>query len=327
MACWCGLESQQPTCPQVRHIRRCAQVSSPCSVHSWHCRGVERLGGVELRPRPGARRSGTPRKSRRRVLLSMLFNDRIGAEVSATWVPSCWRSSWLRSYWPRWPATTTCRSPLALVVAGLLAGLIPGVPGIELNPDLVLFVILPPLLWSAGLESSYVAMRRNIRPIGLLAVGLPLATTFAVGHRRVPDGARADDRGGADARRDRRAARCGVGDRDRAQARPAAPDDDAAGRREPAQRRDRADRVQGRRSRRPSAPRQLGAAGSATFALAAAGGVVVGWSLGSLIVYIRCRLDDPLVESADRAGRAVRHLPASPRRSTARACSPWSSPR
>ena len=42
-------------------------------------------------------------------------------------------------------------------------------------------MILPPLLWSAGMESSYVALRKNIRPIGLLAVGLPLATTFAVG--------------------------------------------------------------------------------------------------------------------------------------------------
>lgn len=71
--------------------------------------------------------------------------------------------------------------PLALVVAGLLAGLIPGVHGIELEPDLVLFVILPPLLWSAGLESSYVALRKNTRRIGLLAVGLPLVTTFAVG--------------------------------------------------------------------------------------------------------------------------------------------------
>ena len=74
-------------------------------------------------------------------------------------------------------------APLALVVAGLLAGMIPGLHGIgiELEPELVLFVILPPLLWSAGLESSYVALRRNMRPIGLLAVGLPLATTFAVG--------------------------------------------------------------------------------------------------------------------------------------------------
>jgi NhaP-type Na+/H+ or K+/H+ antiporter len=73
-------------------------------------------------------------------------------------------------------------APLALVVAGLLAGLLPGFKQIELNPELVLYVLLPPLLWSAGLESSYVALRRNIRPIGLLAVGLPLATTFAVGY-------------------------------------------------------------------------------------------------------------------------------------------------
>ena len=81
-------------------------------------------------------------------------------------------------------------APLALVVAGLAAGLIPGFKQIELDPELVLYVLLPPLLWSAGLESSYVALRRNIRPIGLLAVGLPLATTFAVGfvaYKTVPE--------------------------------------------------------------------------------------------------------------------------------------------
>ena len=50
-------------------------------------------------------------------------------------------------------------APLALVVAGLLAGLIPGFKDIELSPELVLYVLLPPLLWSAGLESSYVALR------------------------------------------------------------------------------------------------------------------------------------------------------------------------
>ena len=72
-------------------------------------------------------------------------------------------------------------APLVLVVAGLAIGLIPGAPTVQLDPDLVLFVLLPPLLWSAGLESSYVALRRNVRPIGLLAVGLPLATAFAVG--------------------------------------------------------------------------------------------------------------------------------------------------
>ena len=68
-------------------------------------------------------------------------------------------------------------APLGLVVAGLAVGLIPGVPAIEMQPQLVMFVVLPPLLWSAGLESSYLALRKNVRPIGLLAVGLPRSET------------------------------------------------------------------------------------------------------------------------------------------------------
>ena len=73
-------------------------------------------------------------------------------------------------------------SPLTLVVAGLIVGLIPGIPQIMLDPHLVLFVILPPLLWTAGLETSYVDLRKNIAAIGWLAVGLPIATTFVVGY-------------------------------------------------------------------------------------------------------------------------------------------------
>ena len=72
-------------------------------------------------------------------------------------------------------------SPLILVLVGLIACQIPGVPELELDPDLVLFVVLPPLLYSAALDSSYLALRSNLRPIGFLAVGLPLATTAAVG--------------------------------------------------------------------------------------------------------------------------------------------------
>ena len=106
-------------------------------------------------------------------------------------------------------------APLALVVAGLLAGLIPGLHGIELEPELVLFVILPPLLWSAGLESSYVNLRRNRRPIGLLAVG-PAAGDDVRGRRGgLSHRARADGRRGADARRHRGATRRGVGRGDR----------------------------------------------------------------------------------------------------------------
>jgi len=72
-------------------------------------------------------------------------------------------------------------SPLALVIAGLIASEIPGVLDIRLDPEFVLYVFLPPLLFSAAWESSYFTLRDNIRPIALLSVGLVLFTTLAVG--------------------------------------------------------------------------------------------------------------------------------------------------
>ncbi|MCX6468222.1 MAG: Na+/H+ antiporter [Corynebacteriales bacterium] len=72
-------------------------------------------------------------------------------------------------------------SPLILVLVGLGISWIPGLPIVGLDPDVVLFIILPPLLYSAAQDSSYVALRRNIRAIGLLAVALPLVTTVVVG--------------------------------------------------------------------------------------------------------------------------------------------------
>jgi Na+/H+ antiporter len=76
-------------------------------------------------------------------------------------------------------------SPIALVLAGIavtLVGLLPGVnlPEIRLDPDIVLLVFLPPLLYSAALESSYVNIRANLRPILLLSVGLVVVTTAVV---------------------------------------------------------------------------------------------------------------------------------------------------
>ncbi|GAB91120.1 Na+/H+ antiporter [Gordonia rhizosphera] len=72
-------------------------------------------------------------------------------------------------------------APLILVVVGLAIGWIPGTPEVELEPELVLFLILPPLLYSAAQESSYQAIRANRRAIGLLAIGLPLFSTVVVG--------------------------------------------------------------------------------------------------------------------------------------------------
>ncbi|WP_461665856.1 Na+/H+ antiporter [Gordonia sputi] len=72
-------------------------------------------------------------------------------------------------------------SPLVLVLVGLAIGWIPGLPTAELDPEFVLFVILPPLLYSAAQDSSYQEIRANRRAIGLLAIGLPLFTAVAVG--------------------------------------------------------------------------------------------------------------------------------------------------
>ncbi len=72
-------------------------------------------------------------------------------------------------------------APLVLVVAGIAASFLPGVGVIEFEPDVVLLLVLTPLLYSAALESSFLGVRANLRPIGLLAVGLPVFTAAAVG--------------------------------------------------------------------------------------------------------------------------------------------------
>ncbi|MBI3621642.1 MAG: Na+/H+ antiporter [Nitrospirae bacterium] len=70
--------------------------------------------------------------------------------------------------------------PILLVIGGLLLGLIPHLPAFSLDPDLVFLVFLPPILWAAAYFTSWRDFRANARPIGLLAVGLVLATTAAV---------------------------------------------------------------------------------------------------------------------------------------------------
>ncbi|HEX6712058.1 MAG TPA: cation:proton antiporter, partial [Thermoleophilaceae bacterium] len=70
--------------------------------------------------------------------------------------------------------------PIVLVLGGLVAGAIPGLPDITLNPDLVLVIFLPPLLYSAGIFADLRALRDYLRPILLLSIGLVLATTVTV---------------------------------------------------------------------------------------------------------------------------------------------------
>lgn len=70
--------------------------------------------------------------------------------------------------------------PILMVVAGLGIGLLPGVPRVELDPELVLALFLPPILFSAAFFLSPRDLWRNVRPISLLAVGLVFTTTLAV---------------------------------------------------------------------------------------------------------------------------------------------------
>jgi CPA1 family monovalent cation:H+ antiporter len=71
-------------------------------------------------------------------------------------------------------------TPVLQLVAGLALGLAPGIATPELDPDLIFFVFLPPILWSAAMFTSPREFRRNIGSIGLLAVGLVLVTTVVV---------------------------------------------------------------------------------------------------------------------------------------------------
>ena len=70
--------------------------------------------------------------------------------------------------------------PVVLVLAGLLYAALPG-KNISLEPDLVLAVVIPPLLYSAAIEASLIDIKANLRPVASLSVGLVLATAFAVG--------------------------------------------------------------------------------------------------------------------------------------------------
>ena len=71
--------------------------------------------------------------------------------------------------------------PIALVIGGALLGFLPRLPQFPFDPQLILVVVLPPILYQAALLTSWSDFKAHIRPIGLLAIGLVIATTLAVG--------------------------------------------------------------------------------------------------------------------------------------------------
>src|SRR3954453_3778804 len=70
--------------------------------------------------------------------------------------------------------------PVALVLGGLVIGLVPGLPSPQLDPDVAFLVFPPPLLSSAAITPSWPDLRAEWRPIALLAVGLVLLSIAAV---------------------------------------------------------------------------------------------------------------------------------------------------
>ena len=80
-------------------------------------------------------------------------------------------------------------SAVLLVLVGLGYGELPG-PNLSLDPAVVLTLILPPLLYSTALRASLLDIRKNLRPVASLSIGLTLATAFTVGallHLAVPE--------------------------------------------------------------------------------------------------------------------------------------------
>jgi len=72
-------------------------------------------------------------------------------------------------------------APSVLVLAGLVVALVPGVPEVRVTPELIGLVVLPPLLYASAQDVSARALRLMWRPLVALTLGLVLATALAVG--------------------------------------------------------------------------------------------------------------------------------------------------
>ncbi len=71
--------------------------------------------------------------------------------------------------------------PILLILGGLVLAALPQVPDIELDPEIVLVIFLPPLIFAAAWQTPVHDLRRNLRPVLLLSVGLVIFTALVVG--------------------------------------------------------------------------------------------------------------------------------------------------
>ena len=70
--------------------------------------------------------------------------------------------------------------PVLLIVAGIAVGFVPVLPDIEINPDVVLLIFMPPLLYDAAFNISFKEFRANINTISTLAITLVFLTASGI---------------------------------------------------------------------------------------------------------------------------------------------------
>lgn len=70
--------------------------------------------------------------------------------------------------------------PVLLIVVGMIAGFTPSMPAIELDPEIVMLIFLPPLLYDAAFNISAKDFKTNINTISTLSIGLVFITTAGI---------------------------------------------------------------------------------------------------------------------------------------------------
>ena len=70
--------------------------------------------------------------------------------------------------------------PILLLLVGIAVGFVPAMPEVTLNPDIIMLIFLPPLLYDAAFTISFNEFRLNLNTISNLAIGLVFLTTVVI---------------------------------------------------------------------------------------------------------------------------------------------------